>query len=365
LQLKQQVTTTVSAVLNLYWDLVAFNEDLRLKRLALDAARQLYLDNTKELAAGAIAAIEVTRAEAEIPARSEDVLIAETNLLEQEIVLKNAVSRNGVEDPALEDAHIVTLDPIQVPEQEGLAPLKDLVKQALAQRPDLEQNRINIQSQLLVLNGDRSALKPSLQAFASFTNQALVGAPNPLNTIPGNVADPYFFGAYGGMLEQIFRRNFPNYTAGFSLTIPIRNRAAQADYATDQLQMRQQELLLEKSVAQVGVDVRNALIGVQQAHSRYETALETLKLARETLEAEKKKYEFGKSTNALVIQAQRDVVAAESEQVQSMANYTHARIALDSAVGITLERNDIGMAEATTGQVERRSILPATLPERK
>ena len=75
-----------------------------------------------------------------------------------------------------------------------------------------------------------------------------------------------------------------------------------------------QELQLEKSVAQVSVDVRNALIGVEQAHSRYETALETLKLARETLEAEKKKYEFGKSTNALVIQAQRDVVAV---------SYTH------------------------------------------
>ena len=365
LQLKQQVTTTVSAALNLYWDLVAFTEDLRLKRLSLDAARRLFEDNKKELAAAAIAAIEVTRAQAEIPARSEDVLIAETNLLQQEIVLKNALSRNGIADPAMEDAHIVTLDPIQVPEQEGLAPMKDLVKQALAQRPDLEQNRINIQSQLLVLNGDRSALKPSLQAFASFTNQALVGAPNPLNTIPGNVADPYFFGAYGGMLAQIFRRDFPNYTAGFSLTIPIRNRAAQADYATDQLQMRQQELLLEKSVAQVSVDVRNALIGVEQAHSRYETALETLKLARETLEAEKKKYEFGKSTNALVIQAQRDVVAAESEQVQSMANYTHARIALDQAVGMTLERNDIGMAEAASGQVERHSALPATLPGKR
>ncbi|MGA2038404.1 MAG: TolC family protein [Bryobacteraceae bacterium] len=365
LQLKQQVTTTVSAVLNLYWDLVAFTEDLRLKRLALDAARQLYEDNKKELAAGAIAAIEVTRAQAEIPARSEDVLIAETNLLQQEIVLKNALSRRGMEDAALEDAHIVTLDPIQVPEQEGLAPLKDLVKQALDKRPDLEQNRINIQSQLLVLKGDRSALKPSLQAFASFTNQALVGAPNPLNTIPGNVPDPYFYGAYGSLLAQIFRRNFPNYTAGFSLTIPIRNRAAQADFATDQLQMRQQELQLEKSVAQVSVDVRNALIGVEQAHSRYETALETLKLARETWEAEKKKYAFGTSTNALVIQAQRDVVAAESEQVQSMANYTHARIALDQAVGITLEQNDIGMAEAVSGQVERHSALPATLPGKK
>jgi outer membrane protein TolC len=366
LQLKQQVATTVSAVLNLYWDLVAFNEDVRLKRLALDAARQLYEDNKKELAAGAIAAIEVTRAQAEIPARAEDVLIAETNLLQQEIVLKNALSRRGMEDPALEDAHIVTLDPIQVPEHEALPPLKELVKQALNRRADLEQNRVNMQSQLLVLSGDRSALKPSLQAFASFTNQALVGAPNPLNVDnEAGTPDPYYYGAYGSLLAQMFRRNFPNYTVGFSLSIPLRNRAAQADYATDQLQLRQNELQLEKSVSQVSVDVRNALIGVEQAHSRYETALETLKLARETFDAEKKKYEFGKSTNAQVIQAQRDVVAAESELVQSMANYTHARIALDAAAGSTLERNDISMAEASIGRVDRRSALPATLPEKK
>ena len=366
LQLKQQVMTTVSAVLNLYWDLVAFTEDARLKRLALDSARQLYEDNKKELAAGAIAAIEVTRAQAEIPAREEDVLIAQTNILQQEIVLKNALSRRGMQDPALEDAHIVTLDPIQVPDKEGLPPVKDLVKEALEKRPDLEQNRINIQSQLLVLSGDRSALKPSLQAFASFTNAAQIGAPNPLNVNNEfGAPDPYYYGGYGSLLAQMFRRNFPNYTVGFSLTVPIRNRAAQADFATDQLQMRQQELQLEKSVSQVSVDVRNALIGVEQAHSRYETALETLKLARETLEAEKKKYEYGKSTNALVIQSQRDVVAAESEQVQSMANYTHARIALDQAVGVTLERNDVSMAEAASGQLDRLSTLPPVLPDKK
>ena len=366
LQLKQQVTTTVSAVLNLYWDLVAFNEDARLKRLALDSARQLYEDNKKELAAGAIAAIEVTRAQAEIPAREEDVLIAQTNILQQEIVLKNALSRRGMQDPTLEDAHIVTLDPIQVPEKEGLPPVKDLVNEALEKRPDLEQNRINIQSQILVLSGDRSALRPSLQAFASFTNAAQTGAANPLNVNNEfGAPDPYYYGGYGSLLAQMFRRNFPNYTVGFSLTVPIRNRAAQADFATDQLQMRQQELQLERSISQVGVDVRNALIGVEQAHSRYETALETLKLARETLEAEKKKYEYGTSTNALVIQAQRDVVSAESEQVQSMANYTHARIALDQAVGITLERNDVSMAEASSGLVDRRSALPAALPEKK
>jgi outer membrane protein TolC len=366
LQLKQQVITTVSAVLNLYWDLVAFHEDVRLKQLALEAARKLYEDNKKTVAAGGAAGIEITRAQAEIPAREQDVLIAETNVLQQEIVLKNALSRRGIEDPMLTDVHIVALDRIEVPDTQELPPVKQLLSQALAQRPDLQQSRINWESQHLVLKGDKSALKPTLQAFVYFANHAQTGVNNPANIdYEYGLPDPFYLGGYGTMLGQLLRRNFPDYSAGVSLTIPIRNRAAQADYAVDQLQARQQELQLEKSTAQVAVDVRNAVIGLQQAHVRYETALRTKQLAQETLEAEQKKYEYGKSINALVIQAQRDVVAAESEEVQAMANYTHNRIAFEAALGATLERNHIEMAEAGSGRVARQSALPEPLPEKK
>jgi len=120
LQLKQQAVTTVAAVLNLYWDLVAFREDARLKNEALEAARKLYEDNRKELAAGAVAAIEVTRAQAEIPARQQDVVMAETNILQQEIVLKNAISRRGIEDPLLESTRLIPLDRTAVPAVEDL-----------------------------------------------------------------------------------------------------------------------------------------------------------------------------------------------------------------------------------------------------
>jgi outer membrane protein TolC len=359
LQLKQQVVTTVSAVLNLYWDLVAFHEDVRLKQQALEAARKLYEDNRKTVEAGGAAAIEITRAQAEIPAREQDVLIAQTNVLQQEIVLKNALSRRGIEDPLIADVPIVPLDRIEVPDTEELPPVADLLAQALAARPDLQQNRINWESQSLVLRGDKSALKPSLQAFASFANHGKAGVPNPGNVgYRYGVPDPFFLGGNGSMLGQLLRRNFPDYAAGVSLTIPIRNRAAQADYAVDQLQARQQELQLEKSVAQVGVDVRNAVIGLRQAHVRYETARRTKQLADETLAAERKKYEYGKSTNALVIQAQRDVVAAESEEVQAMANYTHNRIAFEGALGATLDRYHIELDEAASGRVARQSALP-------
>jgi outer membrane protein TolC len=172
-------------------------------------------------------------------------------------------------------------------------------------------------------------------------------------------------GGNTSVAAQLFGRAFPNYSAGFSLNIPFRNRQAQADYVTDQLQLRQLQLGFEKSVNQVGVDVRNAVIGLQQALLRYQTAVQTRELAEETLKAEQRKYQLGSSSNALVIQAQRDVVTAESEEVQSMANYTHARIAFEQALGVTLERNGITMTEAAAGKVERQSALPGTGPGRK
>ena len=118
LQVKLQVITTVSAVLNLYWDLVSFNEDVRIKEQALATAQKLYEDNKKQVAIGTLSAIEVTRAAAEVSAAKENLLIAQTNVAQQETVLKNALSRNGAASPWLDEVHIVPLDHIVVPEKE-------------------------------------------------------------------------------------------------------------------------------------------------------------------------------------------------------------------------------------------------------
>jgi len=365
LQVKRQVITTVSAVLNLYWDLVSFNEDVRIKAQALATAQKLLEDNKKQVAIGTLSAIEVTRAAAEVSSTKENLLIAQTNVAQQETVLKNALSRNGVASPWLDDVHIIALDRIQVPEKEDLPPAQELVAQALAKRPELEQTRVNVESTLINLKGSRNALLPTLQAFADFTNNALTGSANALSNGANGVPDPFVLGGYGNLLGQIFRRNYPNYAVGFSLNIPFRNRAAQADYVSDQLALRQAELQLQRSISQVRVDVKNAVIGLQQARARYETAVATRVLAQQTLDAEQKKFQFGTSTIPLVVQAQRDLNADQSAEVQAMANYTHARIAFDDAVGQTLEQNGITMEEVKTGQVARHSTIPDVPPNPK
>ena len=362
LQVKLQVVTTISAVLNLYWDLVSFNEAVRIKEQALGTAQTLYDGNRKQVAIGALPAIEVTRAAAEVSASKEDLLIAQTNLAQQEIVLKNALNRNGMQNVWLDDVHIVPLDRIEVPKTEEIRPAADLIQEALENRLEIERGKINLDSSKILLKGDRNGLLPNLQAFAELTNHGLAGSANPLYT--GNPADidKYFVGGEGNALGQILRRNFPDYSAGFSLNIPFRNRASQADYVTDQLQLRQTELQLQRTLNQVRVDVKTAVIGLQQARARYQTAVDTRVLAEESLKAEQSRFNYGVSTVAQVIQAQKDLAAGQDSEVQAMANYTHARIAFDLAMGRTLEVNHISMEEALAGQVQRESIVPTTLP---
>jgi len=354
LQFKQQVIATVSAALNLYWDLVSFDEDVRARRREVATAQQLLEDNKKLVEFGTAAPIEITRAESQLYASQQDLVTAETNLLQQETVLKNALTRNGVAAAGLAGVHVIPLDKIEVPATDVVRPLEDLIQEALSKRPEMAQARLNLQSNQMNLVGIKSELKPTLQAFTEVTNNGLIG----------ELADlGYSTGGYGDLLSQIARRHYPNYSAGISLNIPLRNRAAQADYATSMLELRQNELNLRKNINQIRVDVQNALIGLQQARSRWEAAVKARVLQQQTLEGDQKRYRLGAVVSFQVVQDQRDLATAQSAEVQSMANYTHARIALDQALGTTLDVNHISIDEARSGRISQSSTLPAELPK--
>jgi len=349
LQFKQQVTTTVSAALNLYWDLVGFSEDVKSRQQAVSTAQQLLDNNRRQVQIGTLAEIEVTRAQSQLYAAKQDLLIAQTNQLQQETILKNVISRSGVGTTDLANLHVVPLDRIVIPEKDDLKTVDQLVLQALESRIEIETDKINLESTKMNMAGVKSALKPSLQAFGQMTNNGLAGNATAFALAQGGV--PVFAGGYGSALAQILRRNYPNYSAGFSLNIPLRNRAAQSDYATTMLEFRQSELQLQKQINQVRVDVQNAVIGLQQARVRYEAAVEARKLSEATFEGDKRKYDLGAATPYQVVQDQRDLAAAQSSEVQAMANYSHARIALDQAIGATLEVNHISLTEAMAGKV--------------
>ncbi len=364
LTVKLQTSTTVAAVLNLYWDLVSFNDDVRIKEQTLATAQRLYDDNKKRVEAGALPPVEVTRAAAQVSAFQEALLISRTNLAQQETVLKNALSRTGVQDARYDAVHIVPLDHIEVPKVDEIQPVQDLIQTAVANRVEIEQSRINLENSKINLQGTKAELLPSLGAFAEVTNNGLAGSVNSIYNGCCGPASPYFVGSSGTALSQLLRRNFPNYSAGFSFNIPLRNRGAQADYAMDQLKLRTEELQLQRSLNQIRVDVKNAVIGLQQARVRYETAVNTRVLAEQSLQSEQQRFQYGAAGADVttVIQAQQDLANDRDLEIQAMASYIHARIDFDQALGQTLEKNNVSMEDALSGHVARPSSIPEHVP---
>lgn len=358
LTFKLQVMTTIAGVVNLYWDLVSFNEDLKVKQKALEVARKFYEDNKKQVAIGTLAPIEIVRAEANVASAEQNLTNSETALLQQETIVKNALSRTGVESPTLAAARLVPTDKLNEPAAETIEHLQEMVSLALTERPDVMQTRINLESSKVGLGGTRSQMRPSLDFQASFTNNGLAGpsngvpAPGTTTPIAHNV-DPFFMGGYGTALGQIFRRNFPDYSVGMQLSMPIRNRSAQADYIRDSLSLRQAELQMQKQQNDVRVSVQNALIAVIQARGAYQSAVKQRVLQEQTLDAENKKYALGASTAFQVVQTQRDLAQAQGGEVAALAAYSRARVQLDLSTAQILSKYHVEMAEARSAKSSR------------
>ncbi|MBM3746241.1 MAG: TolC family protein [Acidobacteria bacterium] len=347
---RQQVISTVAGVIRLYWDLASLNEDVKVRRQTLERAEKLLSDNQAHVEAGTRAPIEVVRARAEVARSRRDLIAAESLVRQQETVLKDYLTRRTVSDSALAAVRIIPTDTLRVDRDERIPPASELAANALKQRPDLAQARIQIDSTQLALRGSKNALLPSLDLVATVRNNALAGDVNPL-TVPGMAPhrpDPILLGGYGAALSQLLRRSFPDYGVGVQLTIPLRNRAAEADYARDNLALRQQQLRLRQLNKQVHVEIENALIALEQARATLAAAESEREFQEQALAAEEEKLAVGASTTFLVIQYQRDLAQARSAEVSASAGFVKARAALDRASGLLLESHGVSLTGSET-----------------
>ena len=339
LAFQQQVISTTAAVIRLYWDLVGLNGNAEALRQALRRAEKLLGDTEEQVQEGTRAPIEAVRARAEVARSRRDLIAAESLVRQQETLLKDYLSRKTADDAQLAGIRIITTDPLRVDRNERIPSVQTLAEAALEGRPDIAQARVQIESTRLALAGSKDALRPSLDLVVSARNNALAGDVNPL-TLPGAAPhnpDPALIGGYVTALSQLFQRNFPDYGIGVQLTIPLRNRAAEADYARDSLALRQQALRLLQLDKQVHVEIRNALIALEQARATLESAEQEREFQEQAYAAEEEKLAVGASTTYLVIQYQRDLAQARSAEIAAQAGYLKARAAVDRAGGSLLD----------------------------
>lgn len=365
LQFKAQLISIVASTLNLYWGLVSNYEDQRAKEGALKVSQQLLNDSRRQVEIGTLAPISVTQAEAEVATRQQDLIVSETTLLQQQVNLKNQISRNGLANRALENVDIVPIDTIRVPDQEDLGPLSDLVTEARKADATLASTQIGVQSAKVSALGTANGVLPSLGGVASASAAGLAGQRNPLLSADNGAPNPYFIGNIGNAFGQVFRRNFPSQRATAYFNANLRNRLAQSDYGIEQLQLKRTELSAQRDINAITVTVSNQFIGLQQARARFKSAASQRNLQEQLYDAEQKKFKLGVSTTYLVIQLQRDLANAQSAEVAARSTYIQAKTSLDQGLGRTLQTNNVMIDEAREGVVARPSGVPNDLPQMK
>jgi outer membrane protein len=392
-----QAITTVTNAINAYWELVYARENVKVQQQAVAVSEKLYNDNKKQLEIGTMAPLDVTRAESEVASNRQNLIVAQTTQLQDEQVLKNAMTKNPLA-PNLINVEIIPTDLPTPPAATESASFEDAIQEAFVKRPDLQEQVYNLKNSGIEVHATRNALLPTLTLSGQYSSSGLAGnSPisgtpvvtstgvpivdtngNPISvTGAGGVQTPIFVSAtsaptigtnqqgFGTAQNQVFTNQFPDYFASLNLFLPLRNRSAQADNARAMLTQRQLETQLQQLKNAALRDVRITYIALEQDRARVDAAIKGRELQKQTFEAEQKKYTLGASTVYNVILTQRDYVTAEGTELRALADLNEAKANFERAVGRTLEVNRVTIA--TTGtksgltELEPETLIPGTL----
>ncbi len=375
-----QIIDSVDQIENIYWDLVYAYENARVQNESLAFAQKTLSDTRKQVEIGSLAPIETVRAQSTVAQDQQLVTAAQTNLQLEQLLMKNALTRT-LKDPTLATAELIPTSTMDVPAQEPVVPTEDLINEALRHRAELVESRIDLNSRELSNKAVRSALMPMLDLFAYYGGAGIGGSQNPSNLCSNLSAELQQFGcagtdqaagqvpiaattSLGGTYNQLVNSTAPDKGVGLQLNIPLRNRAAQAVQIRSELEYRQAQMRLQQIENQVGIEIRNAQYTVQQNRASVDSAEAAVELARQSLDAEQKKYQFGTSTTTLVLQYQSQLATSESTLVNATVAYEKSRIELDRATGTLLDHHGISVDDAARGQVTRMPSVPYIAPRK-
>jgi outer membrane protein TolC len=323
LQLRGTVATTLASVRNTYFELLYAIEATQVARGSLALAEKLVEDNRVRVEIGTMAPLDVVQAEAEVATRRQAVAQAEASWRTSELALKRLLV-NGTDDPLWR----ASIDPIDRPvfSPEPLD-VEGAVRNALANRTDLEQGRRQVDANDTTLRFMRNQMLPAVDVGASYGAQGLGGTQfirqgsGLGSTVIGEIP-----GGYADAIRTLTGRDYPNWNVQLNVSYPIGASAAEANYARARVQLGQAAAQLRALELQVATDVTNAALQVENGLTRYQAALAARQLAETRLEAEQSRFDVGLSTNFFVVQAQRDLATAQSSELRALLDYRRALV---------------------------------------
>jgi outer membrane protein len=361
---RQQILFTINQIENIYWVLVSDYEDVQAKQRALEQSSRLASDNRKQLQIGTLAPLDVLNADNQVSTDTQALITSQTALEYQQLIMKQAISRN-LSDPVLSSAPVIPTDRVSLLEMaEERTPVEELVQKAYANRPEIEQNILNLRNNEITLRAVKNNLLPTVDLYGFYGASALGGSKSPF-------CSAEFFGpaacnvptvGYGTVFTNLYNSSGPDKGGGINVNIPIRNRTAQALQARALLEYRQAEMRLQQLYIQVRIQVINGQYALTNDRAAVQAALAAREYNFQSYQAEVKKLRLGASTTANVLQQERNLATAENNVISAEATYAKDRASIEQLLAETLDQYGIQLSDAVSGTVTKNPVIPGLEP---
>jgi HAE1 family hydrophobic/amphiphilic exporter-1 len=340
-QFRQQVIQIITEVQEAYWNLAFAIRSEEIQRDALKLAEKQLENNREQVKVGTLAELDVINAAAQVENVRQQVFQAMQTAAQAADALKSLTVDGPADD--LWTANIVPVESFEL--KPLMLPLPDALKLAMANRPEVRQFALQKEMNELDVKFFRNQTKPQVDLTASYGLTGVAGLaasfPDQNGVLqPANVPSA-FIGGYGTSLRNLFDNSFPTWRVGLNISLPLRNRTAQANLGGALETGRQLDAQLRKQFQTIEADVRAAYHAVEAAGLRYGAARAAREYAEQQLAGEQAKFSVGLSTTFLVLTRQNDLSQARGAEAQALTDYNKAIAALQSAISTTLTDNSV------------------------
>ncbi|HPR63547.1 MAG TPA: TolC family protein [Thermoanaerobaculia bacterium] len=350
-QLRYQIMSTILAVEKAYWDLHYALADLEVKKVDLELARELLEDTQKRIDLGTQAPIDIYQAQVGVATREEQIILAQNTVAAAQDHLKNLLN---VTDPKEWDQEIIPIEEVETSDLEF--DLNESYEEALTLRPDVRIKHLDFEAKKNDYLVARNNLLPSLDLnvnywYAGSGGDTIIRDPNSgevLEIIPGGLSDAN---------EQVLDRDYGNWTAALTFSMPIGNRDARAKRTIAELTLDRADKEMEQLRQAVFLEIRNALRNLATARQSMEAARVSRVLAEKNLDAERKKYDNGMTTSFQVLEVEADLSDAKTREIMARINVRKAIADFHFSVGNLADYENLDIVESNApqyGQPQKR-----------
>jgi len=316
---RNQLMTTITDVEQAYYEVIFAQENVKVQRSAMELADRLLAENKKRVELGAMAPLDEKQAESQVASSRADLLQAEGSRDTQQRVLKNLLSDDYQKwmDVSIEPEEKL----VAVPE---IFDLQESWRRGLSLRPDVLQQRLNLEKQVYIVKYQKNQLLPQLDVVGTV---GYSGSDSTMNRA----------------LDQVSGFDNQFWSVGGQVTFPIGNTSARNNYRSSKVTKEQAELQLKQLEQVIMITIENAIAVAKTSFQRVSATREARLYSEAALEAEQKKLENGKSTSFVVLQLQKDLTTARSAEIRALADYNEALARLSLQEGTTLERRRVSL----------------------